>query len=78
VALPTWLTTFPSYGFLLSVPPDAVSAVQAAARDRELTCEAVGTVDGSGELRVARGGIDSKVLWDLSRKPYAGFGRPAT
>jgi AIR synthase-related protein len=76
VMLPTWLTTFPSYGFLLSVPAGTASAVQAAARDRELTCESIGLVDGSTELRLAsRSG--HKVLWDHSREPYAGFGRPA-
>ena len=76
VALPAWLTTFPSYGFLLSVPPGAISAVQRAARDRQLTCEPIGEIDGSTELRLASGGM-STTLWDHSRKPYAGFGRPA-
>jgi AIR synthase-related protein len=76
VTLPTWLTTFPSYGFLLSVPPPAVSAVQAAARDRELTCEQVGHIDGSTELRLAHAETPPATLWDHARTPYAGFGRP--
>jgi AIR synthase-related protein len=76
VMLAKWLTTFPSYGFLLSVPAGAASAVQAAARDRGLTCEPIGHVDESTELRLAsRSGY--RVLWDHSREPYAGFGRPA-
>jgi AIR synthase-related protein len=77
VSLKTWLTTFPSYGFLLSVPPASVSAVQSAVRDRGLTCEQVGHVDACTELRLASA-TGASVLWDHTRKPYTGFGRRAT
>jgi uncharacterized protein len=76
VPLRTWLTTFPSYGFLLSVPAAAAPAVQAVMRDGELVCEPIGRLDASTELRLASA-VGSRVLWDHARKPYAGFGRRA-
>jgi AIR synthase-related protein len=76
VSLATWLTTFPSYGFLLSVSAGAVPEVQAAARDRELTCESIGRIDGSSELRLSSHS-GSRALWNHLREPYTGFGRPA-
>jgi AIR synthase-related protein len=76
VALQTWLTTFPSYGFLFSVPPQGASAVQSALHSRGLTCERVGAMDASTELRLASS-EGRAVLWDHARRPYTGFGRRA-
>jgi AIR synthase-related protein len=76
VALQTWLTTFPSYGFLLSVPPEGACAVQSSLRSRGLACERVGALDESTELRLTSS-EGSTVLWDHARRPYTGFGRRA-
>jgi hypothetical protein len=74
--LEQWLAAFPSFGFLLSVPEPRVSAVRSRFTARGLACEAVGYVDASRALRLCADGEDA-VLWDLSERPFTGFGRGA-
>ncbi len=68
-----WLLTFPSYGFVLTAPPDRAGGVLALFRERGIACERVGTIDRSLQLRLAAGGREA-VLWDLARHPFTGFG----
>jgi AIR synthase-related protein len=70
--LERWLTCFPSYGFLLSVRPDKVEAVQAMFRDRHLICEPIGTVQPTHEL-VLQSQSESVTFWDLAREPLTGW-----
>jgi hypothetical protein len=72
VPLERWLTAFPSYGFLLSVDPDQVAAVQTMFRDRQLVCEVIGEVNDTSEL-VLRFQQDSVCFWDLQKQPLTGF-----
>jgi selenophosphate synthetase-related protein len=74
--LDQWLATFPSYGFLLSVPEERVPGVRRRFTVRGLACDAVGRVDASHALRLASEG-DEALLWDLSERPFTGFGRGA-
>jgi uncharacterized protein len=73
VELDRWVLTFPSFGFLLAVPPDESAAVSDRFRARGIACDRVGHVDGSSTLRLAAAGREA-VLWDLARHPFTGFG----
>jgi AIR synthase-related protein len=68
-----WLLAFPSYGFLLAVPPDRSARVCAAFAARDLAAAVVGRVDPGHQL-VLRAGRDQVPLWDLQRAPLTGFG----
>ena len=70
-----WLQAFPSYGYLLSVPPENVAAVQARFLSRGLACEAIGTVEAGSGVWLQRGGLhgamqDLALLWDWQREPF--------
>lgn len=69
VALREWLLCFPSYGFLLVGDPPALAA---RARAAGLTCARVGTLDGSGRLRLRAGGREEPV-WDLAAEALTGL-----
>lgn len=67
VPLERWVTVFPTWGFLLCVPPDRVSACLEAVTARGLVCDQVGSLDDSGQLRARIGGHEC-VLADLPRE----------
>lgn len=78
-----WLQAFPSYGYLLSVPPDRVAAVQARFLVRGLACAPIGVVEAGSSLWLQRGGLagsaggamsprDLALLWDWQREPFIG------
>jgi AIR synthase-related protein len=69
VELERWLTSFPSYGFLLAVPAERVAEVCARFRARDIACEAFGTCTARGALRVALGDAE-EVFWDLDTTPF--------
>lgn len=72
VPLEAWLLSFPSYGFLLSVRPENVAAVQACFHQHNLVCEVVGNVEPERQL-VLQSGSESAVFWDLSHRSLTGF-----
>jgi len=81
VPLARWLLSFPSYGFLLSVPPAHTPRVLAAFGEREISAAIVGRVNDGHRLslttRRATGGAtaaDAATIWDLSESPLTGFG----
>jgi hypothetical protein len=67
-----WLLAFPSYGFLLSVPPHDTAAVLAAFAAREIAAAVVGRVDASRCLTLTTTD-ESARLWDLGQTPLTGF-----
>jgi uncharacterized protein len=69
VSLERWVTAFPSFGYLLSVREEHVTAVQAQFDSRSLTCAVIGTVDALSEV-VLRHHDDAAVLWDFNREPF--------
>lgn len=71
VPLLRWLTSFPSYGFVLSVRPAQVDAVRARFAARDLATTVIGEVDDSRTL-VLRQGSESALLWDLNRDAFIG------
>jgi AIR synthase-related protein len=66
-----WLTSFPSYGFLLAVPPEKAQAVVARFTARDIACAAIGTADDTQRVRVSDGGAEEP-LWDFSAQPFMG------
>jgi hypothetical protein len=72
VPLDRWLVSFPSYGFLLSIRPENVAAVQAHFQQRDLVCAVVGTVQPTSSL-VLRSQNQSVEFWDLSQQGLTGF-----
>ncbi len=72
VPLERWLTCFPSYGFLLSVRPEQVAAVQAKFHQRELTCAIVGQIHPGQQLNLKMQG-ETQLFWDLQQEPLTGF-----
>jgi len=77
VGLERWLTTFPSFGFLLAVPPRHVSAVHARFRKAGVESASVGAFQAARQVELELG--DERALfWDLEREALTGFGRPAS
>jgi AIR synthase-related protein len=72
-----WLTAFPSFGFLLTAEPDAVSSVCARFDAVGVTCAAVGVVTDSSVLEVKFEG-ERETYWDLRAAPLTGFGIPSS
>jgi selenophosphate synthetase-related protein len=62
VPLTRWLNCFPSFGFLLCVPPGREAGCLAAFEARDLTAAVVGTLDASGELALTTGDARATVL----------------
>lgn len=73
VDLSQWLTCFPSFGFLLSVPPEQVEAVRQRFQARDLACEAVGVVMAGRDVWLQSQG-QTTLFWDLKKAPLTGFG----
>jgi hypothetical protein len=67
-----WLLCFPSYGFLLSVRPDCVAAVQSCFCSRSLVCEAIGQIQPTRQL-LLHSHDQSVVFWDLSQQTLTGL-----
>lgn len=68
-----WLTSFPSFGFLLSVAPGDAAAVIARFAAADIACAAIGTADGSRRVRLADG-MSEVPLWDFAAAPLIGCG----
>ncbi len=70
--LEKWLVSFPSYGFLLSVCPSHVEKVQSYFHQRDLVCEAVGTIQTKPQL-VLKSESETATFWDFTQQPLTGF-----
>ncbi|HTK65348.1 MAG TPA: AIR synthase related protein [Pseudonocardia sp.] len=60
VAWAEWLTCFPSFGFLLTTPPDRAQECAEAFRRRGLAAAAVGRIDDSGRLDLCLGRAEGR------------------
>lgn len=72
LTLERWLVSFPSYGFLLSVSPDQVAAVQSQFHQRNLVCAVVGELEQGHQLKL-KAGNETIEFWDLSQRKLTGF-----
>ncbi|SCB36319.1 sll0787 family AIR synthase-like protein [Rhizobium hainanense] len=68
VTLSRWLATFPSYGYLLSVPSEHVDSVMSIFASRDLTAAVVGTIVEGSIVSVASGG-ETSVIRDYAVEP---------
>jgi AIR synthase-related protein len=68
-ALLRWLTSFPSYGFVLSVRPQHVDAVLARFRAREIGCAVVGELLAPPQVTLTHRGSEA-LLWDVAAEPF--------
>jgi hypothetical protein len=71
VSVECWLQTFPSYGYLLAVPPANVSAVLARFGDRNIAAADIGTITADHRVEIADG-RSSETIWDFTREPLIG------
>ncbi len=69
--LERWLTSFPSYGYLLAVDAACVAEVERRFAARGIASAAIGTCEGGDALHVARGD-ERELFWDLRRTPFTG------
>jgi AIR synthase-related protein len=79
VALERWLTSFPSFGYLLAVTAANVGDVVARFRARGIAAADVGGVSRGSRIGV-RSGVETATVWDFADRPLIGFaaqGAPA-
>jgi selenophosphate synthetase-related protein len=69
VALERWLTSFPSYGFVLSVRPEHSAGVLARFAARGIAAAACGTVTADRTLHLSHQGQE-RALWDIAADPF--------
>ncbi len=72
LALERWLLSFPSYGFLLSVRPNNVAAVQSYFHNQNIVCAEIGQIQANSQL-IFTSHQESIVFWDLAKQPLTGF-----
>ena len=73
IQLERWLGSFPSFGFLLSVPPEKIEAVRAAFASRDIAVAAIGTVRGGSRVIIMHGDAE-ETIWDFAQQPLLGCG----
>lgn len=71
--LARWLSTFPSYGFVLAVAPHHTEAVRARFEAQAIACARAGTFDDSRQVKL-RLGHEQQTFWDLTAQGLTGFG----
>lgn len=74
VGLQDWLSCFPCLAFVLTAPADRVDECVHAFTARGLTATQIGTLDDSGEVRLATASA-SAVVFDLTRESVTRLGR---
>ena len=75
VPLDRWLTCFPSFGFLLCVPPGREHDCIRPFRQRGLEASVIGEIDSSGQVALRRG-PDRATVIDLSTSTVTGLRHP--
>jgi hypothetical protein len=72
VSLERWLQTFPSFGYLLAVPPRNVPTVVALFAARSIAAAQIGTITEGDRVEITDGCV-SEVVWDFSQGPLIGY-----
>jgi AIR synthase-related protein len=73
VALDRWLSTFPSFGYLLSVASSDVPAVLGAFRQRGIAAADIGAVIAGTQVAITDG-ADLETIVDFAQRPFIGCG----
>jgi hypothetical protein len=76
VSLEQWITCFPCFAFLLCVPARLEGECLRAFADRGLAAAVVGTLDGTGQLRLCSAGRVA-TAFDLAAESVTNLARPA-
>lgn len=76
VEIERWLSSFPSFGYLLAATPSDADELCAVFRERGIAAAAIGTVNQSGALSI-RAAAGSAVVRDLAADPLIGCARIA-
>jgi selenophosphate synthetase-related protein len=76
VALPRWLNSFPSFGFLLATEPDKTEELLSVFRSRDLHAAVIGEVRLGSEVTLVSGGRRA-LLRDWRRERLLGLAPPA-
>jgi selenophosphate synthetase-related protein len=76
VSLQQWITCFPCFAFLLCVPAGLEGECLRAFDDRGLAAAVVGTLDGTGQLRLCSAGRVA-TAFDLAAESVTNLARPA-
>lgn len=71
VSVERWMQTFPSFGFVFSVPPTCVERMKQLFGSRDLRCEPVGHVI-EGSMVWVNHESERELLWDFSGTPLLG------
>ncbi|SEN89495.1 sll0787 family AIR synthase-like protein [Palleronia pelagia] len=72
VCLERWMTTFPSFGFLLAAKPGNVAAVLERFGSRDISAASIGRI--TSDMRITlRAGSARGTLWDHAADPYLGL-----
>jgi selenophosphate synthetase-related protein len=72
VALPRWLNSFPSFGFLLATEPDKAEELLSVFHSRDLHAVVIGEVRAGSEVRLVSNGRRA-LLRDWRRARLLGF-----
>ena len=73
VALERWLTAFPSYGFLLSVPDANVASVLTCFQQRDISAAVIGITNASHNVTIRRHEV-TELLWNFEEERLIGCG----
>jgi AIR synthase-related protein len=65
----TWLSAFPSFGFVMSVRPESTDAVMAKFHQRGIACTAVGDVTAAPQVLLQRAGQQAQ-LWNVAEQAF--------
>lgn len=68
VPVERWMQTFPSFGFVFSVPPTGVEPMKQLFASRDLLCHEVGRVVGGSRVWLNHDS-ERELLWDFSDTP---------
>ena len=71
VSLERWLQTFPSFGYLLAIPPPNVPDALARFAARNITAAEIGTITGGDHVEITDGRVN-EVVWDFAQSPLIG------
>jgi len=71
VPLDRWLTTFPSFGFLLAVRPENVAAVTRLFTARDIAAADIGAIHAGSTVSIADG-TSIETVWNFAERPLLG------
>ncbi len=74
VGLEKWLSSFPSYGFLLAVSPRNVAEVCRRFAERDIAAASIGSFDDSPVVALTDAAGTRETFWDLRHESFIGFG----